>query len=291
MPIYRVIEPTLGKLRYRHWQRQGLRAIVMLLAIGVACGSGLYLLDSSLSPTSQRLFNAIWNTANTVSTLGDLTPLTHQQKIFMMVAMLTLMTAASVTIASLTGVLSSPEVLTYRENRRMERVLAKLDDHVIVVGYAALGQLVAAQLAADGTGVVVIDRDQGAASLAADRKFTAIQGAAEDEATLRSARVDKARAMVVTTADPSRKLTTTLMARALNPRLFISTVGDDGQLSGWLAHAGASDVVVVDRLVADALVSRLRQGLAQPGQASDEVAQRPQMPVVGGQGPGEGAGG
>ena len=291
MPFYRVIEPTLGKLRYRHWQRQGLRAIAMLLAIGLACGSGLYLLDSSMDPTSQRLFNAIWNTANTISTLGDLTSLTHQQKLFMMVAMLTLMTGASFTIASLTGVLSSPEVMTYRENRRMERVLAKLDGHVIVVGYAALGQLVAAQLARGGAGVVVVDRDEAAASLAADHKLVAIQGAAEDEATLRSARVDKARAMVVTTADPSRKLTTTLMARALNPGLFISTVGDDGRLSGWLTHAGASDVVVVDHLVADALVSRLRQGLTQPAGPSDEVAQRPKMSVVGREGPGEGPGG
>lgn len=261
MPIYRVIEPKLGKLRYRHWQRQALRALAMLLAIAVVCAAGLFILDASSDPPADRLFNAIWNTVNTVSTLGDLTSLTRAQRTFMILTMLLLITGASYTITSLTGILSSPEVLTYRENRRMARVLANLDSHIIVVGFATLGELVAEELRAAGNTVVVVDRDPAAATTAADRKYIAVQGAAEEEDTLRAAVVEKAKAIVVTTEDSSRKLTITLMARALNPGLYITTVGDDRQRGAWLTHAGASDVVVVDQLIADALVSRLRKGL------------------------------
>ena len=158
--------------------------------------------------------------------------------------------------------------MTYRENRKMARQLATLEGHVIVVGFATLGGLVAENLRAAGNTLVIVDRDAAAATAAADRKFIAVQGAAEEEETLRAAVVEKAKAIVVTTEDPSRKLTITLMARALNPGLYITTVGDDRQRGAWLTHAGASDVIVVDQLIADALVSRLQQGLASPGSVS-----------------------
>ena len=175
--------------------------------------------------------------------------------------MLMLVTGVSYTITALTGILSNPDVLTYRENRRMARVLAAIEGHVIVVGFGGVGELVAEALRAAGNTVVVVDVQSSAVTNAADRRFVGVQGAAEEEDTLKAAGVERARAMVITTEDATRKLTITLMARAFNPKLYITTVGDDRRRGAWLTHAGASDVVVVDRLIADALVNQLRHGI------------------------------
>jgi len=49
-------------------------------------------------------------------------------------------------ITQLTGILFTPEVAAYRENRRMEHTLKALSQHVVVLGYVGLGKLLAAQL-------------------------------------------------------------------------------------------------------------------------------------------------
>ena len=41
---------------------------------------GLLLLDDSTDPLPAQLFRALWNAANTISTLGDLDSLNHAQK-------------------------------------------------------------------------------------------------------------------------------------------------------------------------------------------------------------------
>lgn len=67
---------------------------------------------------------------------------------------------------------------------------------------------------------------------------------------------------MVTTEDPDRKLSITLMAHARNPKLKIAATGANSQRGELLYRAGASAVVVADKLIADALVDRLANGTA-----------------------------
>jgi Trk K+ transport system NAD-binding subunit len=81
--------------------------------------------------------------------------------------------------------------------------------------------------------------------------------AGADPAVLEGSRVGQARALLVTTEDPDRKLSITLMAHSCNPKLKISVTGANAPRGALLRHAGASEVVVIDELVASALVDRL----------------------------------
>ena len=55
MPIYRVIEPRLGRLQVKEWRRRALRTLGLLLLALVGCTVGLFLLDSSVTgQNSQR---------------------------------------------------------------------------------------------------------------------------------------------------------------------------------------------------------------------------------------------
>ena len=263
MAIYRFVEPRIGRARLRQWRWGALRVLLLLVLIIIVSAVGLALLDNTESDTLHKLFLGLWNAVNLVSTLGDFSGFDLRQKTFMMGAMLCVMVTGAYAITQLTGLLSSPEVVAYRENRHMERALDKLSGHMVVIGYVGLGKLLANQLRGSGQQVVVIDRDDGNAALASDAGFMVIKGdAGVDDGVLHSARIAVARAIYVTTGDPHRNLTLTLMSHTLNPKLRIVVAGSDERWGQMLRRAGASDVVIADRLLADAMLGCLQQDAA-----------------------------
>ena len=148
--------------------------------------------------------------------------------------------------------------MAHRENKAMERSLNQLANHVVVIGFGTLGRLVAGRLRAAGDTVLVINRDAGLANEASALGYFVVQGdAGVEEEVLSRARVDTARALVVTIEDVDRKLAITLMAHTLNPQLKIAVTGQNSPRGALLQRAGASEVVVVEDLVAEVLVHRL----------------------------------
>ena len=81
-----------------------------------------------------------------------------------------------------------------------------------------------------------------------------------DDAVLDHSGVERAKALVVTTEDPDRKISITLMAHAYNSKLKIAVAGASSPRAGLLQRAGASEVVITDDLIAAALVDRLGKG-------------------------------
>ena len=258
MPVYRITEPRLGRLHMQAWRRRVRHTLGVLLLTLVSCTLGLALLDPSAEPLSQKAFVALWNAGNLISTLGDFTAFTAHQKTFVMVAMFTLVILGGYAVSTLTGILASDAVMAYRENISMERVLDRLTNHVVVVGFGAIGRLVAGQLHAMRERVLVIDRDATLAGQASELGYLVVQGdAGVDPGVLDRAGIDRARALVVTTENADRKLAITLMAHTLGPGLRIVVTGQNDPRGALLERAGASAVVVVDDLVAGALVKRL----------------------------------
>ena len=129
---------------------------------------------------------------------------------------------------------------------------------MIVIGFGTLGRLVAGRLREAGEEVVVIDRSEDLAAQASNLGYLVVQGdAGADDAVLDHARVQQGRALAVTTDDPDRKLSLTLMAHSRNPKLKIVVTGANGLRGALLQRAGAAEVVVMDDLIAGALVDRL----------------------------------
>ena len=261
MPIYRVAEPRVGRFHMQEWQRRVLHIVGLLLVTLAACAIGLIALDSSGQPLPAKTFRGVWNALNLVTTLGDLTGLDEREKLFMMATMIAFLVIGGYAVSGLTGVLSSDAVLAFRENKKMEHKLDNLANHVIVIGFGALGRLVAGRLHDAREQLVVIDRDNELAAQASNLGYLVVQGdAGVDDAALDRAGVERARALVVTTEDPDRKLSITLMAHSRNPKLKIAVTGANSPRGALLHRAGASLVVVTDDLIADAMVDRLSKG-------------------------------
>jgi voltage-gated potassium channel len=148
-----------------------------------------------------------------------------------------------------------------RENRKVANEFDRLVNHVVVIGFAALGRLVAQRLHQAGEQVVVIDRSDDLAAQASSLGYLTVQGdAGGDDAVFDHAMIEQAKALVVTTEDPDRKLSITLMAHSRNPALRIAVTGANSPRGALLHLAGASEVVLIEDLVASALVDRLTKG-------------------------------
>jgi len=258
MPIYRVLEPRLSGLHIREWRRRALHTVVLLLGTLAFCAIGLIALDTSHHLLPAKMFRGFWNALNLVTTLGDFSSLDQREKVFMMVTMVAFLMIGGYALSSLTGFFSSDAEMTRRENRHMEHKLDRLANHVIVIGFGPLGRLVAGRLHEAGEQVVIIDRADDQAAHASVLGYLVVQGdAGVDHAVLDHARILQARALVVTTEDPDRKLSITLMAHSRNPNLKIAVTGANSLRGALLRRAGASEVVITDEVIAGALVDRL----------------------------------
>jgi voltage-gated potassium channel len=258
MPIFRVKEAGFGRVHRREWRRRILRTVGLLLGVLAVCAIGLIALDSSAQLLSDKVTKGLWNALNLVTTLGDFTGLDPREKLFMMATMVAFLMIGGYALSSLTGILSSDAVMALRENRNMEHKLDRLADHVIVIGFGPLGRLVAGRLRQAGEQVVVIDRSDELAAQASSLGFLVVQGdAGSDDAVLDRSKIEQARALVVTTEEPDRKLSITLMAHSRNPKLKIAVTGANSSRGELLLHAGAAEVVITDDLIAGALVDGL----------------------------------
>jgi voltage-gated potassium channel len=221
MPVYKVIEPELGRASYEHWRRVVIRALLVVVGAILACASGLIALDSRDVPLRQKLLDGVWNAGNTITTMGDLTDLTDVQRLFMVSTMVTLAAAGTYALTSLPGIISGDSFAAFRENRRTERMITALKDHVILVGYGPIGQAVARALKAQGSAVVVIESDPDASARAARDAYLVVQGMANETETLVAANIREAGGMVVTIDEVDQKLSIALQSRELNPEAYL----------------------------------------------------------------------
>ena len=259
VPIYRFVEPRLGRRRLRDWRGRALRITMLLLAVIVVCAVGLALLDNSTQSPTSKLLQGIWNAVNLVTTLGDFSPFDSRQKTFMLLTMLGVMMVGAYAVSQLTGILSSPHVVAYRENLQMEHTLRNLSGHAVVLGFLGLGKLLAEKLRKEGQQVVVIERDDVNATLASDMGYLVVKGdAITDDGVLHAARIDTARGLFVATGDENRNLTLTLMSHTLNANLRIVVKAENERWGEMLRRAGATDVIIADRLLAEAMLGEIR---------------------------------
>jgi voltage-gated potassium channel len=121
--------------------------------------------------------------------------------------------------------------------------LLSINDHVIVCGYGATGQLVAKDLAEQGVSVVVVDRATEVSNQAEEEGHVALQGDVLDPEVLKEAGVERARGVILLLPSESDNLYATMTARELNPDLFIIARHTSEHAGAKFLRAGADRVV------------------------------------------------
>jgi voltage-gated potassium channel len=148
------------------------------------------------------------------------------------------------------------------EDFRMRRLQARLQDHVLVVGYGHSGRCAAAELVARGFEkgrVLIIDVDHARLEQAAEHGYVGILGDASTEETLREAMLTSAQALLVCTDRDDTNVLITLTARHLSPHIRIVARVEEAENDKLLRQSGASSTVLPSRvggiLMADAVES------------------------------------
>ena len=144
--------------------------------------------------------------------------------------------------------------------RQLQKMIESLTDHYILCGYGRIGSRIAADLAARNVPFVVIERTEAKLDqIVADRHLH-VEGDAEEDATLQRAGIDRAKGLILTLPEDRANVFVTLVAREINPDIFILARTDKEQNKRKLIRAGANTVVSPYEIGAD----RMAQVILQP---------------------------
>jgi voltage-gated potassium channel len=130
------------------------------------------------------------------------------------------------------------------QRMRSQQAIDDLTDHTVICGYGMFGRTVADRLDRRGDDVVVVESDGDVATTAAGDDRLLVQGDARDEAVLRRAGVDRARAVVAGIDDSNANIQIAIVTSQLAPdsRLVVR-VGDE-MYESVARRSGADDVVI-----------------------------------------------
>ena len=128
----------------------------------------------------------------------------------------------------------------------MRRIQQKLTGHVIVTGFGTSGSQTVHELVARGTDpkrIVVIDLDEAALASAERCGCNVMQADATRDSTLHAARIENARAMMISAGRDDTSILICLTARHLAPKLPISVAVRKEDNEFPAKAAGANTVI------------------------------------------------
>ncbi len=179
----------------------------------------------------------------TTTGYGDITPVTDAARLA------TVLIVAPARILFLLLLLGTTiELLTqrWRDEYRRGRWRDDVDDHYVICGFGVKGRAAASALLADGVSldeIAIIEPDPFIAGEASRDGYTVIVGDSTRRTTLREARTDRAKAIIVATDRDATAVLTTLTARELAPDASIVAAVREEENRHLLVQSGADAVV------------------------------------------------
>lgn len=234
--------------RLSPWQSIGIRALLVVLLIGVAL-LGHWIDRDGLRDNVDgaiSFLDVVYFTMITVTTVGygDIVPVTPSARLF------DTLVVTPVRIFVWLIFLGTAYSFVFRrtwERWRTRMIERNLTGHVIVCGFGNGGSATVAELlrkGCDPNGIVVIDPDEERVATAIEAcGVMALKGDATRDATLTAVGIERAAAVIVS---PGRDDTTALIvltARKLGPRARISASVRNEENEDVVKQAGADTVV------------------------------------------------
>ncbi|MFN8639178.1 MAG: potassium channel protein [Dehalococcoidia bacterium] len=224
-------------------------AIAVIYAIGVAW---FYLVEG------WTLLEAAFMVMHTVTTVGfgEVRPLDTSARIFLLGFIPVGVGAVLYTVGLLVEDVVIREVADTFGLQRQTRRIRNMRDHVVICGYGRVGMEVAAELRAHANDVLVIELDPDRLAVARSQGLVGLEGDATEEAVLREANVEVARALIAAADSDTGNAFIVLTGRALNPDLLIIARSGSESAERRLRTAGA------DRVISPTQIAGRRMALA-----------------------------
>lgn len=216
--------------------------LVSLVIIGTA---GYYFIEG------WDIIDCLFTTVTTIATVGfkEVAPVSDAGKIFTMGLILSSLGSLAYVGISIARIVFDGELANYIKTYRVDKKIAKLKNHVIIVGYGRIGEQAAIELAENGVEFVVVDKRDNVISRVRDnREILYIKGDATHEDVLEQAGIYEARALIASTPNDADNVFVVLTARSMNPGLTVISRASELGSQMKLKRAGATNVIMPERI-------------------------------------------
>jgi voltage-gated potassium channel len=220
----------------------GIGVLVSLVAIGTV---GYHLIEG------WEIIDCLYMTIITIATVGfkEVGPLSTTGKIFTMGLIVASLSSLAYVGTSIARFVFDGDLANYIKTYRVDKKIAKLKNHVIIVGFGRNGEQAAVELAEHDVEFVIVDRrDNVISRIRENRELLYIKGDATHEEVLEQAGIYNARALIATTPNDADNVFVVLTARSMNPGLTVISRASEIGSQMKLKRAGATNVIMPERI-------------------------------------------
>jgi len=199
-------------------------------------------------------FEGFYMTFITITTIGfaELRTLSPAGRILTMVIFVMGIGVISYIASQTTQLIFESEIF---RKRAMKKQLKKMDQHYIVAGYGRIGHRIAEVLRKADIPLVVIENRSSSIQRIQENGLLYVEGDAQDEAILREAGINRAKGLICTLSSDQDNVFVTLIARDLNPNIFILVRTNQHQNTKKILRAGANKVISPYEIGADRMAN------------------------------------
>ena len=189
--------------------------------------------------------DALFMTVTTITTIGygEVKPLTGAGRVFTMIIAFVGIGSLFYTFSVVMESLVARRLTDPAGRRRMARKIQALSGHIIVAGLGRVGRQATQELHEAGTPFIIVDPGEVAVRAAAELGYLLLQGDATEDSVLLRAGIQRARGLIVTTANDATNMYIVLSARVLNSSLHIVSRAVDDASVAKLIRAGANRAI------------------------------------------------
>lgn len=191
------------------------------------------------------MLDALYMTVITITTIGyaEIIELDGTGRLFTIFIAITGIGSLFYSFTVVMDYLVSSRLIDPMGERRMQREILRLKNHIVIAGMGRVGKQAALELHEAKMPFVAIDPRPESMHYARQHGYLSILGDATDDATLGRAGIDQACGLIVTTGDDASNLYVVLSARALKSDLFIVSRAVDEATIPKLIRAGANRAI------------------------------------------------
>ncbi|WP_417867427.1 potassium channel family protein [Xanthomarina gelatinilytica] len=225
---------------------------IFLLAILLCAGVVGFKILSQLS-----WIDAFYMTVITITTVGfgEVQPLDESSKVFTILLILTSVVIMGYAISVITEYILSKNNLEGLKQRKMQKKIDNLKDHIIICGYGRNGKQAATKLMAYKKPFVVIEKNKEIAEKYQSELVPFVIGNANEDETLLQAGIERASTLISALPNDADNLFVVLSYRQINSDLNIISRASQETSYKKLKLAGANNVILPDKIGGDHMAS------------------------------------
>jgi len=229
-----------------------LRVSLLLVIVVIAIGVAGYMLISD-----DNFVDSLYMTIITMSTVGfsEIHALSVQGKLFTIFLIIISIVVYGYTFTALTEYFSESNMFIRLKVKKVEKQIKKLKNHTVVCGYGRNGKQAVDKLKQFNQPCVVIEKRHDEILDLERDGILYIEGDATNDEDLNKLGLDKAKSLITALPSDADNLFVVLSARQFNKDFTIISRASNESSYGKLKFAGATNVIMPDKLGGDHMAS------------------------------------